>query len=74
MALLMAGVWGVMKIVAKRLQPEGIVEEKIFVHYIKTGEVGGAPTRPASNTVGCVISYRPKTYCVVWKATRERGK
>lgn len=45
-ALVMAGVWVAMRIAGKRLKTAGIVEEKIVVHYIETGEVSGACTRP----------------------------
>lgn len=37
--LVMAGFWALKKIEAKRHKPEGIVDEKIVVHYIQTGEV-----------------------------------
>ena len=49
--MLVTGVWVATKLAGKRVKPEGIVEEKIVVHYIKTGEVGGAFTHPPPNRV-----------------------
>lgn len=37
--LVLTGVWVAMQIAGKRLKTEGIVQEKIVVHYIETGEV-----------------------------------
>ena len=47
--LVMTGVWVAMKIAGKRLKTAGIVEEKIVVHYIETGEVNDACTPPAQH-------------------------
>lgn len=42
--LIMTGIWVALKIAGKCLKTAGIVEEKIVVHYIETGEVSGACT------------------------------
>ncbi|CAM9102892.1 unnamed protein product [Laminaria digitata] len=41
--LVMTGVWVAMQVAGKRLKTEGIVQEKIVVHYIETGEAKRQP-------------------------------
>lgn len=70
--LVMTGVWGAMKMAGKRLKTAGIVEEKIVVHYIQTGEVRNGRANPPPNKKQSMNFHRSTIkyigYCIVREA------
>lgn len=73
--LVMTGVWGAMKISGKRLKTAGIVDEKIVVHYIQTGEVRNGCTSPLPDENPSMNLYRSTInyigHCIVCEAMYE---
>ena len=69
--LLLTGVWAAVKLAGKRFNAEGMVEEKIQIRYIETGEVRTQPSRARTYIAGIGRLYSSSFQRVSpWEAKR----